>query len=170
MLAHESRQLPSWLISDVGQKMKRIIASLVIFSASAAFSATSDAWIVSPPPTAVAAKKIEIPVSDVFEVVTSMAEHAQSALHKKTFVPLSEQHARMFTGHYYSCPDGKRPFLVRAVAGFAGTGAFHVSRLGDAVWISHESLGEEFISSRTALVVNLDFTPTAAYASVSIIR
>ena len=145
-------------------------ALFVVCSASAGFSATPDAWIMEPPPKIAAARKIEVPAGDAFEVVASMAEHAKSELRKKTFVAISDQQARKFTGPYYSCPKSKRPFLVRAVAGFAGTGTFHIFRVSDSIWVSHESLGEGFTSSPTAFVVNLDFVPESAYASVSIIE
>ena len=84
------------------------------------------------------------------------------------FLAISEARSKKYTGHYYSCPPGKRPYLVRGVFGFAGTGAFYVYKVDRALWVSHESLGTDFVSSRTALIVNLDFEPSAAYATVSI--
>lgn len=99
-----------------------------------------------------------------------MSGNAESELQKNTFIPLSDVKARKYTGHYYICPKGKRPYLVRAVAGFAGTGKFQVYRVGQSIWVAHESLGRGWASARTAMVVNLDFEPTAAYATVSIIE
>ncbi len=99
-----------------------------------------------------------------------MRGNAESELQKKQFVVLSEAQARKFTGIYYSCPKGKRPFLVRALFGYAGTGAFYVYRSGREICVAHESLGTEFFSARSALVVNLDSEPTAIYVSVSIIQ
>jgi hypothetical protein len=134
------------------------------------FGAEPDPWINAPPAKLPLAEEAKLPATDLFEVVASMNGNAQFDLQKKSFIALSEAAARKLTGHYYSCPRGKRPYLVRAVAGFAGTGKFHVYRIEQAVLISHESLGRGWATSRTALVLNLDFEPNAAYATVSIIE
>jgi hypothetical protein len=151
--------------------MKTFVFS-TLFMAFAGFATSAsevDSWIVAPPDIA-GANTTAIPPGDVFEVVASMCGNAGAELQKKTFVALSEKSAKHFTGTYYSCPKGKKPYLVRGVYGFAGTGAFFVSKIGTAVWVSHRSLGDDFTSTRTALILNLDFEPTAVYSFVSIIR
>ena len=118
----------------------------------------------------IASRNRTIPVADHYEVVASMRANSESKLQEKHFVVLSEAQARKFTGAYYLCPKGKRPYLVRALFGFAGTGAFYVYRSGREICVSHESLGTKYFSARSALVVNLDFEPTTIYVSVSIIE
>lgn len=134
----------------------------------AAMAATPDSWITEWPLPISTTKKEQMSLADIFEVVASMKGNAEADLQKKTFLAISEVQAKWFTGRYYSCPAGKRPYLVRGVFGFAGTGRFFVYKVDRALWVLHESLGTDFVSSRTALIVNLDFEPTAAYATVSI--
>lgn len=141
-----------------------------LLASSLAWAASPDAWLVEPPPEAAMSKLPAIPTSDVFEVVASKHGLATGELRTVAVLPISEERARLYTGHYYVCPKGKRPFLVRGLVGFAGTGHFRVYRVGSAIWICHESLGDQVISSRTALVLNLDFDPSLAYVTVSIIK
>ncbi len=160
----------SWLIFDVGQKMKALLPIVCLLGCSLALAASPDTWIVEPPREVAISKVPAIPTVDVFEVVASKHSLATGDLRKIAVTPISEERARLYTGHYYVCPKGKRPFLVRGLVGFAGTGHFRAYRVGTAIWVSHESLGDQIISSRTALVVNLDFEPSSAYVTVSIIQ
>jgi hypothetical protein len=145
-----------------------VLASIA--SAAPTTAAKPDPWTAEPPPAISFGKHDAIPADDIFEVVASMREDAVTELQKIPLIPLSDAQARKFTGAYYLCPKGKRPFLVRALYGFAGTGKFWVYRIKREIWVLHESLGREFASQRTALVVNLDFDPAKAYVTVSIIK
>ena len=151
-------------------KARSILVGGFLACVQTAFAASPDSWTAEPPLAIVADRRKAIPAADHYEVVASMRANAESELQKKQFVVLSEAQARKFTGPYYSCPNGKRPYLVRALFGFAGTGAFYVYRSGQEICVSHESLGTEFVSARSALIVNLDFDPTAIYVTVSIIQ
>ena len=134
------------------------------------FSAARDSWIAEPPPGIAFGKKETISDVDIFEVVASMRENAEAELQKIPLIPLSHAQARKFTGAYYSCPKGKRPYLIRALFGYGGTGKFWVYQIKREIWVLHESLGQDFTSTRTGLVVNLDFDPAKAYVTVSIAK
>lgn len=152
--------------------MRTLLLCLLIPVAFAApaHSVPRDSWIAEPPSRISFKKQEALPAGDVYEVVASMRANAEAELQKIPLLPLSEAQARKFTGESYSCPKGKRPFLTRALFGHAGTGRFWVYRINREIWVLHESLGSEFVSSRTALVVNLDFDPAQAYVTVSIVR
>lgn len=147
-----------------------LLVPIALAFAALANSATRDSWLAEPPPGISFRKQDAVPERDVYEVVASMRAHAEAELQKVPLLPLSEAQARKFTGEYYSCPKGKRPFLTRALYGFAGTGKFWVYQIKREIWVLHESLGSEFASSRTALILNLDFDPAKAYVTVSIIK
>jgi hypothetical protein len=83
-------------------------------------------------------------------------------------VELPPQRAVWFTGDYYASPPDKQAYLVRAVYGHAGTGRFQLERIGDDLFIHHQSLGRSTIHQKTALVVNLDFVPEQIFIRVSI--
>src|ERR1043166_1658747 len=56
-----------------------------------------------------------LPRTDIYEVVPSRFPAALvGKLPAQGFKELSESAAKAYTGHYYSCPAGKRPFLFRA--------------------------------------------------------
>ena len=147
-----------------------VVVAVGCLSADRSIAASADAWIVQPPSSISRAKSEQKIAVDFYEVVASMMGNAESELQKKALVRISEAQARHFGGQGYSCPKGKMPYLVRAPYGFAGTGRFRVVRIGEALWVSHESLGPEFVSQRSALIVNLESEPSVVYATVSIAR
>lgn len=120
------------------------------------------------PPT-ITQPSIDIPVEDIYPVVPTKEFTAlYRDLSDKDIVPISTDLAEWFTGHYYFCTKGKTPFLVRAVFGNGGTGGFDIRRIGNNLSIHHGSLGTSFHATKTALVVNLDFSPEKLLLSVSI--
>ena len=124
-------------------------------------------WITRPPgPLRPPDKRLAIPETEFFEIVASRLVNAESDLQKVGAVPISEAKARSYTGEYYRCANGKRPYLVRAVYGSAGTGSFMVVKNDGGLWVVHGSVSAVVTYSKTALVVNLDFEPTAAFATV----
>jgi hypothetical protein len=137
---------------------------------SAAFSSDATSWLNPPPVEVGKADKQPVGGQDIFEVVASKLATAISDLNRQQFIPITEKEARYFTGHYYTCPAGKKPFLVRAIYAFGGTGRFRATRIDQAVWILHESLGDGESASKSALVLNLDFAPTSIYVTVSSVR
>jgi len=112
--------------------------------------------------------KTDIPTTDVYEVTASKANIAFRELEQTSISQLSPELAIWYTGHYYTCPPDKQPYLVRAVYGHAGTGAFSLKRLEDDLLILHQSLGHSTIYQKTALVVNLDFEPNQVFIRVKI--
>lgn len=149
--------------------MKTIALAALLFCCTA-WSADVDDWQNDPPREYVGVEHPLIESTEIFEVVASRHSVAVGELQKSAFVPISEAVARAYTGHYYTCPKGKQPYLIRALVGYAGSGRFRLHKVGTEVWILHASLGDEFTLSRTALIVNLDFIPSRAFVSVSIVR
>jgi hypothetical protein len=111
---------------------------------------------------------IDIPRNDVYEVTASKIDLAIMELEQTSISELSPELATWYTGHYYKCPADKQPYLVRAVVGHAGTGAFTLERLDDDLLIVHRSLGHSTIYQKSALVVNLDYEPDQIYVRVVI--
>ena len=110
-------------------------------------------------------------VQEVFEVVASKVSAATAGeLGKYSIASLTVGRAKYFTGQYYHCSAGKKPYLVRAVYGSGGTGVYRVRQIGQSLVITHESIGEEAIYTKSALVVNLDFEPKEVYVVASIVK
>lgn len=113
-------------------------------------------------------KYSDIPKTDIYEVTASKIDIAFSALQDTSMSRLTPESAMWYTGYYYTCPPDKQPYLVRAVYGNAGTGAFSLKRLGQDIMVLHRSLGRSIIYQKSALVVNLDFQPDQVYIRVTI--
>jgi hypothetical protein len=111
---------------------------------------------------------LDIPNTDIYEVTASKVDIALMELEQTSISKLSPELATWYTGHYYTCPEDKQPYLVRAVYGHAGTGAFSLKRLDDDLLIVHRSLGHSTIYQKTALVVNLDYEPDQIYIRATI--
>jgi hypothetical protein len=141
------------------------------FASWTALGRDGASWIAAPPPEFAADEANAIPATDVFEVVASKVHVAiDRRLAPTPIVAVSETAAQYFTGAYYSCPRGKRPFLIRAVYGFGGTGTFRVFKSGRSVWVIHQSLGDGVVAHKSALVINLEFEPEHVYTTVSVVR
>lgn len=113
----------------------------------------------------------KIDEKDAYEVVASAKDYVISApggLDKRAFVKISTEDAQRYTGHYYRCPAGKTPYLVRAAYGNPVWGVWEFRRLGRKVLVSHGSLGHEYRAFKSAFILNLDFEPEALYVAVHI--
>jgi len=116
-----------------------------------------------------------LPRSDVYEVGASkLGLSSIRELSETGFRVLSEPEACHYTGQYYACPAGKRPYLMKAIYGKGGFGQFRVERQGSKVSIVWADLMALQIQRkeayrRTAVVVNLDFTPEEVYTEFSCI-
>ena len=110
----------------------------------------------------------DITRTDIYEVIASKIDFAFMELEQTSISKVSPELATWYTGHYYTCPADKQPYLVRAVYGHAGTGAFSLKRIGNDLLIVHRSLGHSIIYQKTALVVNLDYEPDQIYIRVTI--
>ncbi|MES2695120.1 MAG: hypothetical protein V4773_16725 [Verrucomicrobiota bacterium] len=154
--------------------MKILFLLLLIgCGASKLTAAAGETWVVKPLDHKYGPnEKNRLDRTEVYEVVASKVEVVITGyLARKSFIEISEQTAAAYTGHYYRCPPGKKPFLVRAVYAFGGTGSYMVVRHHDSVWVQHDSLGSAPMTiNKSALVVNLDFVPNEAYATVSVIE
>jgi hypothetical protein len=127
------------------------------------------AWLRYPPVDLPGPLK-EIDEKDTYEVMASakdllISHHGD--LRDKSFVKVSPDDARRYTGHYYRCPDGKTPYLVLAAYGNSVWGNYEFRRAGRKILIRHGSLGRSFQAFKTAFNLNLDFEPEEVYVSVS---
>jgi len=110
----------------------------------------------------------DIPKTDIYEVTASKIDLALMELEQTSISKLSPELAIWYTGHYYTCPADKQPYLVRAVYGHAGTGVFSLKRHDDDLLIVHQSLGHSTIYQKSAFVVNLDYEPDQIYIRATI--
>lgn len=129
-------------------------------------------WIRNPPDD-FPLDPLELDESDAFEVVASakvVCVGPYGGVWERAFCKLTPEEARRITGHYYRCPKGKTPYLVRAAYGNSVWGKFSFKQAGRKLWIYHGSLGHEFRAFKTAIVLNLDFEPEEVYVTVSIAK
>lgn len=114
-------------------------------------------------------KWIVIEESDYYEVVVSKEASAMnSGLIENQFVSIDEVDAKGFTGFYYRSSKQKKPYLVRSVYGYGGTGNYIVLRRGNDLLIEHNSLGGGVNYHKSALIINLDFKPEKIFITCSI--
>ncbi|WP_406700060.1 hypothetical protein V5E97_14580 [Singulisphaera sp. Ch08] len=127
-------------------------------------------WI-KPPPEGLFPEEgtQDVEEAAIYEVVASKKDVAiDRDLRGQNHVKLTHDVAVYYTGHYFRCPRGKAPYLVRAVFGHGGTGRYYVRRFGRKLLVEHGSLGRSDAANKSALVVNLDFEPEALYTLVRI--
>lgn len=111
-----------------------------------------------------------LPDVDIYEVVLSKSEVAIGRLSKEQYISIEKNVAQYFSGKYFKHLPNKKSYLVRAVYGHGGTGSYTVSRHGNDLLIEHSSLGHEVMYHKSALLLNLDFTPQEIYIVCSIGR
>jgi len=146
-----------------------LLLAAIATSALAVDMRDGKAWLHPAPSTCTFENWKELPDSDYFEVPASKEYVAELRdLTHKRFVLLTQETAQYYIGEHYLRPSGKRPFLVRAVFANGGTGSFKLYRCGDALLVSHSSLGHAAVYYRSALVVNLAFTPKDVYTDVQV--
>jgi hypothetical protein len=123
-------------------------------------------WLPAPNFNEADSQWVILPAADIYEVGTSrMANHLVSEMLACGFKELSEAEAMRMTGHHYARAAGKRPFLVRAVYGQDGIGAFRVERKANnlaVIWGGFPGLSDHG-TGQSALVVSLDSAPTKIY-------
>jgi hypothetical protein len=111
-----------------------------------------------------------LPQTDIYEVGASqMLNRRVRDLPECGFKELTEGDAELLAGHHYSCPTGKHPFLLRALYGQEGFGSFRVERKENSlavIWGSIPAIAHHGIGG-SALVVNLDSTPSQIYNQLS---
>ena len=98
-------------------------------------------WLREPDSEDVQSENIlDIPATDIYEVTASKINIAFMELEQISISKITPELAVCYTGHYYTSAPGKQPYLVRAVYGHAGTGAFSLKRLEDDLLILHQSI------------------------------
>ena len=109
----------------------------------------------------------DIAASDFFEIAASKKHAAEEMLKSSAAVSVGGAEIDYFGQRNFRCTEGKNPYLVRASFMNGATGDFVVKRFGTSLLIGHGSLGAATAIERTALVVCLDFQPSAVYSSIS---
>ena len=121
-----------------------------------------DPWYSIPPGGAAGAFLFSEKKVDVFAVVGALQPEAQAALATVPFLPLTRSQSEQYTGRAGS-DTKKHYFLVRAVICNPG-GGFDGYVVGAELGIFHGTLGGSSTVERRAVVVALEFTPTALYS------
>ena len=106
-----------------------------------------------------------LPRTNLYEVVPSKTWMTRD-LPECGFKELTEADAKSATGDYYTCPAGKRPFLLRAVYEIDRPGRFRVERNGNSlavIWGKILNQPGNVVLQQSFIVVNLDFTPDEIY-------
>jgi hypothetical protein len=120
-----------------------------------------------------------LPQTDIYEVGASqMSNYRVRELPEWGFKELTVGEAEVLTGNHYSCPMGKRPFLVRALYGQEGIGSFRVERKENSlvvIWvcfpaITHHGIGESALVVNLEAAPNLELTPIEIYNQWSSIQ
>lgn len=146
--------------------MKRLL--LLLFLASSFACAAPDfydgrEWIHRPGGKFTWEDWTELPQTDIYEVVATKETSALiRELADKQFALITENTAKYYTGHYYRCPPGKKPYIVRSVYGQGGTGNYSVHKRGGELLVHHASLGGATAAHKSALIINLDFNPVSS--------
>jgi hypothetical protein len=135
-------------------------------SSATAVSTGADAWESFPPANLRDCKSIDR--SLIIPVPATQRSEAIARLKNTSFVKLTRPQAVALVGRQASVPAGRglRPFLVRAVAKYEGTGAFEADMCGTSLPIVHGSLGHSTPPSiRAPIVVFLPNLPAKVYVS-----
>jgi len=120
-----------------------------------------------------------LPRADLYEVGASKLGFSSIRdLPDLDFRKLTEPEAQYFLGTYYHCPLGKDPYLIRAVYCKDELGGFRAERRGNSLAIIWGGLLGTFRSAmldpdkyeRSAVIVNLDFTPDEIYTEFSCVQ
>ncbi len=107
---------------------------------------------------------------DFHEVRFEKINESNDLLSEKPALEISLNYAKVLIGKEdIALKNNTKPYLVRALYGYKGTGGFYVESLGRDIWIQHASLGSgrpKLI--KQPLVIFLEFCPEIVYVSVSI--
>ncbi|NIJ82207.1 hypothetical protein [Xanthomonas cannabis] len=109
----------------------------------------------------------QLPLTSHVELPISMFESAARELRSHAAVKLPAYGASNFLRREFACTDGMQLYLVRAVFTNGSTGGYHLRRVGDALWVGHDSLGQSTGPHRSALLACLPFDPSEVYVTAS---
>ncbi|WP_257385552.1 hypothetical protein [Tahibacter caeni] len=109
----------------------------------------------------------EIKERNFFEVSFSKFDDARRRLDSVPFSTVGNAAIDFFGQRNFRCEEGRQAYLVRAIYANGSTGKYYVRRYGSSLLITHASLGEASAVKQSALVVCLDFEPTAVYGEIN---
>ena len=155
----------------------KILALLVLspFCFGAQLDPAQVEWRPAPDFNEADSSWVILPQTDIYEVGASqLIDFRVRDLPECGYKELAVGVAKRIAGPHYSCPAGKRPFLIRALYGQEGIGSFRVERKENSlglsslavIWASYPAIAHNGIE-RSALVVNLDAEPFAIYNQLS---
>jgi hypothetical protein len=108
-----------------------------------------------------------VPSSDIYEVVASKMLFAFDELAKTSFVSLTVDQAKFYAGRCYHLEPKKQPYLVRLV--YCSEGPWNVFTADGKVFVENITAGSfGTIFRKSALVVNLESPPTAAFVYAAV--
>lgn len=96
-----------------------------------------------------------------FEVAASKEGTAEYWLKDRDVRSQTNADVKFFGQRNFGCAAPKELYLVRAEYENGGTGSFMLTRYGSNLLVAHGSLGPASGVRRSALIVCLDFRPTA---------
>lgn len=109
-----------------------------------------------------------VPKTSIYEVVPTKTDTAIVwHLAKERFAEVSCEDANFLVGGHFTCEQGKRPILIRAVYANGGTGNFSIHYKKRILFIHHGSMGSPEMIINIPLIINLPFTPTDLFAWAS---
>lgn len=127
-------------------------------------SASEGTWLEAPP---LSAKEgglpAEIAQENIFEVPRSLLDKALFDLNDREIRNLDERSIRYFTNGFMTCKNPDQPYLIRAQYENGGTGIWSVTKFGQNIVVSHESLGSAAEIKKTALVICADVKPLRVF-------
>ena len=146
--------------------MKFLAALILCAITMSAIASRSEAWISPFTLNVNTAKILKVVARDqFFEVSVSMFESAQERLVEQPIVPQEPYDAEHFGQSKFACPSNTHLYLVRAVYENGSTGGYHLQRVNNSLWVSHQSLGAPTSKHRSALLVCLDFQPAKVFVT-----
>ena len=145
--------------------MKILAIALVLLGTSSTCLA-AESWLKGVPATwPNGDRPQELPRGTYVELPISMFEPAEQELREHAAVKLPDYGPGNYRRNDLACPERTAPYLVRAVYTNGATGGYYLQRVGDILWVSHQSLGRSTGTHRSALLACLPFEPVEVYVT-----
>jgi len=143
------------------------LAILAVLALTSTPLHAADSWRNPPAAGDTAEPRGAISPNSFFEVPASRRATAEASLAGLPVVLLEEGAVHSISGGHFRCTYPEKPYLVRALYENPSTGRFDLERLGDSLWVGHNSLGPASGVHRSAIIVCLDFHPRRVFVSTS---
>ena len=144
----------------------KILATVLVLLGISGTCLGAESWLRGVPATwPNSDRPQELPSGTYVELPISMFEAAQEELREHSAVKLPEYGPGNYRRSDLACPERTAPYLVRAVYTNGATGGYHLHRVGDILWVGHQSLGRSTGTHRSALLACLPFEPAAVYVT-----